>query len=159
MKIPMISNWNHKETTNYVCHLIFQFPSFLTTTIEDQCKGCQCVGNIPVCQNTKPSIKEQQTSGDRQHSFILKKSYIIWGWQWYSTALCVCEFSERAAIIWLLSFCQGANKAHTVRWGMQFCVIPSMELPVLGESTPTSKASGAPQTGNKISVSRWRLLH
>lgn len=73
MKIPMISNWNHKETTNYVCCFIFQFLSFLTTTIEDQCKGSWCVGNIPVCQNTKPPIKEQQTSGDRQHSFTLEK--------------------------------------------------------------------------------------
>lgn len=75
MKVAMISNWNCKETTNYVCCLIFQFPSFLTTTVEDQCKSCQCVGSIPVCQNTNPPIKEQQASGDRQHSFTLEVAY------------------------------------------------------------------------------------
>lgn len=61
------------ETTNYVCHLIFQFPSFLTAAIKKECKGCQGVGNIPVCQNTKPPIKEQQPSGDRLLSFTLEE--------------------------------------------------------------------------------------
>lgn len=66
----MICNGNHKDTTNYVCHLIFQFPSLLTTTMKGQCKGCQCVGN-----KTKLPIKEQQTLGDRQCSFTLEVVY------------------------------------------------------------------------------------
>lgn len=59
MKIPVISNGNHKETTNYICHLIFQFPSFLTTATKDECKGSQSVGSISICQNTKPPIKRR----------------------------------------------------------------------------------------------------
>lgn len=62
------------------------------------------------------------------------------------------EFYDRSAIIWVLSFCQGANKVHTVRCGMQFCIVPSPELPVLGENTAASKASGTPQLGNRISI-------
>lgn len=67
MKIPVISNGNHKETANYICCLIFQFPSFLTTATKDECKGSQGVGSISVCKNTKPPIKRSCVSfgGDR----------------------------------------------------------------------------------------------